>query len=266
MIFSWLRQRRRRKLVAQPFPPAWLDYLCRNVGHYEYLSEAEQAKLRDDLRVFIAEKNWEGCGGLTMTDEIKVTIAAQACLLVLGLAHHYFEQVQSILVYPRAYRGPRDERGRDGLIHDRGSGRLGEAHYRGPVILSWDDVLAEGRDPTLGQNVVYHEFAHQLDMLDGVIDGTPPLETPEQYRRWREVMTEEYQKLIEASLSGRATLLDQYGTTNEGEFFAVATECFFDRPRQLAQRHPRLYEILRDYYHQDPAARAHHKHSAHAAR
>jgi Mlc titration factor MtfA (ptsG expression regulator) len=260
MMFSWLRRRRRRKLLAQPFPPAWLEYLRRNVGHYECLSEAEQAKLRDDLRVFIAEKNWEGCGGLTMTDEIKVTIAAQASLLVLGLQHHYFERVLSILVYPRAYRGPRDERGQDGLIHARGLPRLGEAHYRGPVVLSWDDVLEEGRNPSQGQNVVYHEFAHQLDMLNGVVDGTPLLETPEQYRRWREVMTEEYHKLIEASVYGRATLLDQYGTTNEAEFFAVATECFFDRPSQLARRHPRLYEILRDYYHQDPAARVRCKH------
>jgi Mlc titration factor MtfA (ptsG expression regulator) len=260
MIFRWLRERRRRRLVAQPFPPQWLEYLRRNVRHYQFLAPQEQAKLRDDLRIFLAEKNWEGCGGLTMTDEIKVTIAAQACLLVLGLRHNYFERVLSVLVYPRGYRGPGDEPGRDGLIPERGSGRLGEAHYRGPVILSWADVLEEGRHPERGANVVYHEFAHQLDMLNGLIDGTPPLETPEQYRRWREVMSAAYRQLVEASAQGRATLLDQYGTTNEGEFFAVATECFFDRPVDLARRHPRLYEVLRDYYHQDPAARCGHRH------
>jgi Mlc titration factor MtfA (ptsG expression regulator) len=123
------------------------------------------------------------------------------------------------------------------------------------VILSWADVLEEGRDPSRGQNVVYHEFAHQLDMLDGVVDGTPPLQTPAQYRAWREVMTAEYRRLVEASSLGRATLLDQYGATNEAEFFAVATECFFDKPAALERRHPRLYQVLRDYYHQDPAGR-----------
>jgi Mlc titration factor MtfA (ptsG expression regulator) len=255
MIFSWLRRRRRRQLLATPFPAAWLDYLHRNVSHYRYLSEAEQARLRDDLRVFIAEKHWEGCGGLTMTDEIKVTIAAQVCLLLLGLEHHSFERVQSILVYPRGYRATGEMLGRDGLIHEGGQARLGEAWYRGPVILSWEEVRHEARHLGEGHNLVFHEFAHQLDMLNGVVDGTPLLETPEQYHKWREVMTAEYQQLVQASEQGRATLLDQYGTTNEGEFFAVATECFFERPVALARRHPRLYEVLRDYYHQDPAAR-----------
>jgi MtfA peptidase len=254
MLFTWLRNRRRRRLVAQPFPDSWLNYLRKNVAHYLFLTEAEQSRLRDDLRIFIAEKYWEGCGGLTMTDEIKVTIAAQVCLLVLGLKHNYFERVQSILVYPRAYRAPGEYLGPDGQLHPD-TGRLGEAHYRGPVILSWTDVLAEGRHPGYGQNVVYHEFAHQLDMLDGLVDGTPPLETPELYGQWREVMTAEYQTLIDDTLHRRPTLLDPYGTKNEGEFFAVATECFFDKPVQMAQRHPRLYDLLKQYYHQDPAAR-----------
>jgi Mlc titration factor MtfA (ptsG expression regulator) len=255
MILSWFQRRRRRKLLAEPFPQEWLEYLRRNVSHYGFLSETEQSRLRDDLRIFITEKHWEGCGGLTMTDEIKVTIAAQACLLLLGLKHNYFERVQSILVYPSGYRVKGEQVGRDGLIHERGEGRLGEAWYRGPVILAWDEVRYDAQNPGQGQNLVFHEFAHQLDMLDGQIDGTPPLETPEQYQRWREVMTAEYEQLIRASELGRATLLDQYGTTDEGEFFAVATECFFERPVALQRRHPRLYEILRDYYHQDPAAR-----------
>jgi Mlc titration factor MtfA (ptsG expression regulator) len=251
MIFSWLRQRRRRRILAEPFPATWLPYLEKNVAHYRYLSEAEQARLRGDLRVVIAEKNWEGCGGLAMTDEIRVTIAAHACLLVLGMEHNDYDRVKSILVYPHGYLAE----GARGAIVDAGSGRLGEAHYRGPVILSWSEVLADGRHPCAGKNLVFHEFAHQLDMLDGAIDGTPPLKDRDAYRRWQEVMTAEYRQLIEASEHGRATLLDQYGTTNEAEFFAVATECFFDRPVPMAQRHPRLYELLRDYYRQDPAAR-----------
>jgi Mlc titration factor MtfA (ptsG expression regulator) len=250
MLLSWLRQRRRRKLLAQPFPAEWLRYLARNVAHYRYLSGPEQAKLRDDLRIFIAEKEWEGCGGLKMTDEIKVTIAAQACLLVLALDGNNYKRIQTILVYPRGYETPT----RHGYLEGT-SAVLGEAHYRGPVILSWEEVLQDGRHPNDGKNLVFHEFAHQLDMLDGVIDGTPPLANRDQYRRWQQVMTAEYQRLIAASEQGRATLLDQYGTTNEGEFFAVATECFFDQPVALARRHPQLYGLLAEYYRQDPAAR-----------
>jgi Mlc titration factor MtfA (ptsG expression regulator) len=255
MLFSWLQRRRRRKLLAQPFPDAWLNYLHKNVAHYKFLTEAEQARLRDDLRIFVAEKSWEGCGGLQMTDEIKVTIAAQACLLVLGLEHNYYDRVLSILVYPHGYRAPPPEDSPAGVIVDAADDRLGEAHYRGPVILSWAEVLKDGRHPRRGRNLVFHEFAHQLDMLDGVIDGTPPLKDEEQARRWHKVMTAEYERLIEESAEGRATLLDEYGTKNEAEFFAVATECFFDKPVPLHHRHPQLYALLSEYYHQDPAAR-----------
>lgn len=255
MIFSWLKQRRRRKILASPFPPEWLPFLEKNVAHYRHLTREEQARLQDSSRIFIAEKFWEGCGGLVMTPEIQVTIAAQACLLVLNLEHNYFDRVKTILVYPRGYRASRTAAGPGGVMVEGDSALLGEAHYRGPVILSWSDVLEEGRHPTDGHNLVYHEFAHQLDMLDGSINGTPPLGSPAQYQRWKEVMTAEYHRLIQASEQGRATLLDQYGTTDEAEFFAVATECFFDCPQQMARRHPALYELLRDYYHQDPAAR-----------
>ncbi|GIW81242.1 MAG: hypothetical protein KatS3mg105_3049 [Gemmatales bacterium] len=258
MIWRWLKTRRRRWLLAEPFPSSWLVYLERNVAHYHFLSPTEQAKLRDDLRIFIAEKNWEGCGGLEMTDEIKVTIAAQACLLVLGLDHDYFSHVKSILVYPHGYRVPEDD-GTGTLVVNEEEFLLGEAHYRGPVIVSWSETLKDSRDPGRGHNLVFHEFAHQLDMLDGLINGTPPLENAQQRLRWRDVMAEEYQSLIDASGEGRATLLDQYGTTNEGEFFAVATECFFDRPVEMAERHPRLYQLLRDYFRQDPAARCRQK-------
>jgi Mlc titration factor MtfA (ptsG expression regulator) len=255
MLFSWLQQRRRAKLLAKPFSPEWLTYLRRNVAHYQHLSEQEQARLRDDLRIFIFEKRWEGCGGLKIADEIKVTIAAQACLLVLGMKHNYFDRVSSILVYPRGYRVPPVDETRDDPIDDPRRAWVGEAHYRGPVVLSWADVLREGRSTTASHNLVIHEFAHQLDFLDGVVNGTPPLKDEAQARRWHNVMTAEYQRLIRESESGQATLLDQYGATNEAEFFAVATECFFDQPVELKLRHSQLYELLREYYQQDPAAR-----------
>jgi Mlc titration factor MtfA (ptsG expression regulator) len=268
MFFSWLQQRRRRKILAGSFPSEWRDYLHHNVAHYRFLSSREQAKLRDDMRIFLAEKHWEGCAGLVLTDEIKVTISAQACLLVLGMEHNYFDRVRTILVYPHSYATRREELGADGQVHAGTQARLGEAWYRGPVILSWSDVREDGREPGAGHNLVFHEFAHQLDMLDGVINGTPRLGSEEEAERWKEVMTAEYQRLIDESELGRATLLDQYGTTNEAEFFAVATECFFDRPAEMQQRHPRLYELLRDYFNQDPAERFLHKQKllAHADR
>jgi Mlc titration factor MtfA (ptsG expression regulator) len=257
MFLSWLRQRRRRRLLAEPFPETWLHYLNSNVAHYSHLPEVDQAQLRDDLRVFIAEKRWEGCGGLQLTDEMKVTIAAQACLLVLHLPRDDpYARVTSILIYPRGFLIPSQYRGTD-VVFDRGHAVLGQAVYRGPVIISWEHALSEGRNPQEGRNVVFHEFAHQLDMLNGMVDGTPDLRgVPVSPERWHSVMGREFRRLSDASEQGRATLLDEYGATNEGEFFAVATECFFDRPLDMHRRHPRLYELLRDYYRQDPAARA----------
>jgi Mlc titration factor MtfA (ptsG expression regulator) len=259
MIFAWLKRRRRSKLLAEPFPAAWRDILHRNVVHYRYLTAREQARLREDVRIFVAEKYWEGCGGLVLNDEIKVTIAGQACLLVLGMEHNYFDRVQSILVYPAGYVYPGKDDGLGGPVQPEGEARLGEAWYRGPVILSWADVQKDGREPQAGHNLVVHEFAHQLDMLDGVINGTPPLGSAAERARWKEVMTAEYRRLVEECGRGRATLLDQYGATDEAEFFAVATECFFDRPAPMRQRHPQLYDLLRDYYYQDPAARFAHR-------
>jgi hypothetical protein len=250
MLFSWLRNRRRRKLLAKPMPDAWLGYLRANMAWHNLLGATDQSRLHDILRIMAAERNWEGCGGLSISDEIKVTVSGQAALLLLGLTDHdYFSRVSSILVYPSGYRAPAD---RDGDGHE---GRLGEAWYRGPVILAWDAVLAGGRDRDAGRNLVLHEFAHQLDFLDGYADGTPPLRDDDQRKRWHNVMTAEYQRLIRESEHGRPMVLDEYGTRNPAEFFAVATECFFGRAVAMSRRHPELYELLKDYYHQDPAQR-----------
>jgi Mlc titration factor MtfA (ptsG expression regulator) len=254
MLFSWLKRRRRRKILAAPFPPEWLGYLQANVPIFERLSEREKATLRDDLRIFVAEKHWEGCGGLTITDEIKVTIAAHACLLLLGIDHDSFESVLSILVYPSGFRSPDGWAGPDGVVH-ADTGLLGEAWRHGPVILAWDNVLAGGRNILDGRNVVLHEFAHQLDYLDGVADGTPPLHNREQYRKWHDVMTAEYAQLVAESEHGKPKVLDAYGATNPAEFFAVATECFFEKAVQMKHRHPQLYAVLQEYYCQDPARR-----------
>src|SRR5260221_8432764 len=254
MLFSWFKQRRRKQILLQPSPPTWLVFLEKNLMHFRYLSPAEQAKLRDELRVFIAEKNWEGCAGLTITDEMQVTIAAHACLMALGLDFDPFERLQSILIYPVGYAVP-EERWHEGWSIAGDSLRLGEAHYRGPVILSWKEVRRDSRHPGRGHNLVWHEFAHQIDMLDRSTNGTPPLASQEQRLRWHEVMTAEYERLVEDAERGHATLLDTYGASNEAEFFAVATECFFDCPQELRDEHPQLYALLCEYFRQDPAAR-----------
>jgi Mlc titration factor MtfA (ptsG expression regulator) len=256
MVFPWVKRWRRRRCLAQAFPREWNRILRDNVYDYARLTEGEQAKLRDDLRILVAEKNWEGCGGLRMTDEVKVTIAAQASLLLLGFHDEYFDQVLSILVYPDAYVAPERTMAGDGMVLEGESDREGEAWYRGPIILSWADALSGGRRESGGGNLVLHEFAHQLDMQNGrTADGTPPLRTREELDRWREVTKAEYDRLVDDCHRGRATLLDCYGATDMSEFFAVATECFFQQPRQLSQRHPRLYTVLREFYRQDPAVR-----------
>ncbi|MCI0362525.1 MAG: zinc-dependent peptidase [Phycisphaerales bacterium] len=254
-MISWLRNRRRRKLLELPFPEGWERHLRRNVHHYQELSREDQAKLRDDLRIFIDDKFWETVDGLELTDEMKVTIAAQACLLTLRMDDHdYFRGVRTVILYPNPFLNRHRGHGPGGIVSEGGI-NSGQAWFRGPVILSWAQALAGGRDMTDGRNVVLHEFAHALDMADGLVNGTPPLSGGEQSARWFEVMTDEYQRLIEASRRGEPTLLDKYGATNVGEFFAVATECFFERGLWMRHLHPRLYEVLREYYQQDPAAR-----------
>lgn len=248
MIFTWLKRRRREQILAQPFPPEWQAYLEANVRQYRLLARHDQEKLRRRVQVFVAEKNWVGCGGLEINDEMKVTIAAQACLLVLGIEYEYhYDQIRSVLVYPDTYLHP--PRTSDGLHHEERA-IYGEAWHRGPIILSWKNT--RGIAGEVGGNLVFHEFAHHLDDLDGDMDGMPPLERGE-IGRWERVVEEEYHRLVRASRQGRATLLNQYGASNRAEFFAVATECFFERPVALEKRHPELYAILRGFYRQDPA-------------
>jgi Mlc titration factor MtfA (ptsG expression regulator) len=257
MVFAWLEQRRRRKILETPFPLEWREILRLNMAHFGYLDTDEQRHLSELTQVFVAEKAWEGCNGLELTDEIRVTIAGQACLLLLGFDHDLYRNVETILVYPSTVIPRRAEEpmfARPTIVGEV-MPLIGEAHGRGPVILTWDAVRRGGIHPELGHNVVYHEFAHKLDMLDDSVDGTPPLDSREQYRAWVEVCTREYEQLRERSERGEPTLLDPYGGTDVGEFFAVATECFFDRPIELSETHPELYGVLSEFYRQDTAAR-----------
>lgn len=257
MILGWWKRRRRLSLQQRPFLPAWQDALDQNVAFYPQLTDAEQLKARRYLQVFIAEKHWEGCRGFAITDEVRATIAGQVAIMVLGFdVEEYFDAVQSILVYPDAYVAPGRTVTRAGTVIEGGSAREGEAWYRGPVILSWVDALAGGRREYRGHNLVFHEFAHQLDMLNGhVTDGMPPMSSPQQYQRWSDVTRSRYERLSHDCRHRQPALLDCYGATSLSEFFAVASETFFSRPRYLQRRDPELYDLFRDYYRQDPAQR-----------
>jgi hypothetical protein len=253
MVFGFLKKRRREEVRAQPFPAEWLAIIERNVPMYARLSEADRDELLQRVLVFIDEKNFEGAGGLEMTDEVRVTIAAQACILLLRLDDDdYYPALKSIVVYPAAYTVPRKE-SEGGIVREDDAVHLGESWGHGAVVLSWNSARRGAADPRDGKNVILHEFAHQLDQEDGAADGTPELDRLAFYAPWARVLSEHYLALRTAARTGRKTLLDQYGATNEAEFFAVASECFFERPVQLRTRHPELYDELARYYGQDPA-------------
>ncbi|MBI3410305.1 MAG: zinc-dependent peptidase [Planctomycetes bacterium] len=234
-----------------PFPDAWLSFLER-VGHYHLLSSDEQKRLRGALRIFLAEKEFEGCGGLELTDEIRVTIAGLASVMVLGFNGFYFDNVQSILVYPTAFAAPQQKPLAGDVVLETQSENLGEAHHRGPVILSWEDVREHAQEPGHGENLVFHEFAHQLDMLNGAFDGVPRLPA-ELQASWERIMGREFKRLQKAAAHGQEPLIDPYGAENPSEFFAVVSECFFDAPWQMQREYGELYALMRDYYQQDPA-------------
>lgn len=257
-MFHWIRDARRTETRKRPFPPEWEVFMRANVPHYTVLYDAERAELHATMQVFLEEKQWEGCGGLDLTDEIRVTVAAEACLLQLGLPHDYYRNVESILIYPSTVVIPEHHPGvfeRVDVPVDATVPILGQAFARGPVILVWDAVLHGARHPEQGHNVVFHEFAHKLDMLDGAADGTPPLADADQLAEWVAVCSREFLRLRELAGKGHKTFLDAYGAKNEAEFFAVATEEFFDRPIGLLDHAPALYHVLSDYYRQDPAKR-----------
>ena len=251
------KKRRRKKWSSQPFPPDWLNFVERNVPYYRYLTPDEQAELRGHIQVFLHEKLFEGCEGLVATDEIKVTIAAQACILLLHRETDYFPLMKTIFVYPHAYFASVERRLPGGLVQENLQARLGESWQRGPIVLAWDNVLKSARDPDDGHNVVFHEFAHELDSEFGRMDGAPQLPKSTMYTAWARVLSHEYSRLLDALEAGQRPLIDAYGATNPAEFFAVVTELFFERPLALKSRHPELYEQFRLFYQQDPAARRH---------
>ncbi|OJH37839.1 M90 family metallopeptidase [Cystobacter ferrugineus] len=236
-----LRSLRRNRLRRRPFPPEWLGYLERHVSFFQGLAPEPRQRFLELLKLFAWEKEFIGAGGFTITDEVRVVVSATAVRLVLYLDFSYYDRLREVIVYPDAFRIP----DRTGVV-------LGEAKNWGSVILSWRSVLAGLRDPHDGHSTATHEFAHVLDREDGAFDGTPELRRYSHYAAWASVMGEHFHKLREGRRLERQ-VLDDYGGVNEAEFFAVATESFFEKPQQMKEKTPDLYEELKRFYGWDPA-------------
>lgn len=253
VIFSLLKEQKRQRLRAQPFPKKWLRLIERHVPFFQALSPGDRAELLGHIQVFLGEKRFEGCGGFEIIDEVRLTIAAQACLLLLHRRTDYFPQLLTVLVYPLTYIVEQKRQIAEHLWEEGTVSRLGETGRRmGSLVLSWGAVKHGAAHPADGKNVVLHEFAHQLDFENDAADGMPLLGTQQQQVSWAKVMRSEYELLRVADHSGILTLLDTYGATDPAEFFAVSVEAFFEKPRALRARHPNLYAELRSYFQQDP--------------
>lgn len=254
-MFSWLKKRRRARLRATPLASSSWAIIDRRVPMVRAMSDSDREELGGIVQILLDEKEFEGCAGLTITDEIRLTIAAQAGALLLHRATDYYPTLRTILVYPRAYVVQHARRNPDGTVTEGPQGRLGESWHRGAVVLSWDDVVRGAATPDDGRNVVLHEFAHQLDGEGTGMDGAPLLASGARYRDWARVLGAEYRTLAEELHRGHRTLLDPYASTNPAEFFAIATEFFFERPDAMRSQHPELYGQLAMFYEQDPASR-----------
>ncbi len=243
---------RRRRVLARPFPADWDALLQRRLEPYPGLPDAERRQLQDLVRIFLASKRFHGCGGLEVSEEMRVCIAAQACLLLLNRRTGIYPHLHHILVYPGAFVREGEEWHEDGTVSVGSSELSGESWGAGKVILSWEDVNLDLDHFDDGFNVVLHEFAHQLDSESGSENGTPLL-SGTVADEWAGIMTREHEALLAAAERDEETLLDPYGATAPAEFFAVATETFFELPDQLRDRHPELFKLLRRYYRVDPA-------------
>jgi len=251
------RERARRERLTRPFSEEEKRLLDRGFPRWRDIPADLLPRFAGDTRVLMEEKNFEPCGTLTeVNDEMRLLICAQAALTILGKkGHHYFPRLKSILVYPGAFRDHGRRRFDLAGTGDRGI-LYGESWETGSVILSWENVVAGGRNADDGMNVVIHEFAHQLDQFNGIADGIPHLADRDAYARWGTVMGAHYEELVTASAdhSIPEPFLDPYGATHPAEFFAVASETFFEDPGDLAEEHPELYEELAKFYGLDPAS------------
>lgn len=248
---AWVEWRRER-LRRRPFPLAWRRILRRRVPYLQRLPADLQLALKGHIQVFLAEKPFIGCAGQPITDEVRVTIAAQACLLLLNQPRpRYFPELRQVLVYPGAFIVDRVQNDGSGVLQDQRQVLSGESWSQGQVILSWDDAVSGAAVVDDGRNVVIHEFAHQLDQETGHANGAPWLRRA-RLARWSSVFNAEYARLHQQLAMQQETVLGAYAATNPAEFFAVASEVFFEQPQRLQADAPALYGELAGFYRVDP--------------
>lgn len=257
-LFVYPRWQRHRREQA-PFPPSWQTIVRYRLPFYDRMPQRLQNALQNQIKHFLANKRFVGCAGQVIDDDVRVSIAAQACLLILDRPGDYYTGLHTIMVYPSEFLAAREQPDETGLVSHQARVLAGEAWSNGRIILSWDSVEKSAANFTDGFNVVLHEFAHQLDNQFGHANGAPWLNSHEAYQRWSEVFGMEFARLRAlASDPGAAWLhqqdevLDLYGASEPAEFFAVATETFFEKPQALQTRHPELFEQLLWYYRVDP--------------
>lgn len=251
-FFLWWPRHRLRRALEAPFPEAWVELLERNIGVYRSLPMPLRLQLRRLIKQFLHEKHFTGAGGLEITDEIRVTIAAEACMLVLNRSTGVYPGLRYIIVYPSTFVVDRQQADQAGVVGPGARTLLGESWQAGKVILAWDSVLGGAKNFDDGHNVVLHEFAHQLDSETGSANGAPLLGGASSYAAWAGTLSTEFESLQRDERRGRRSLMDHYGATNPAEFFAVATETYFEKPERMAREHPDLFKALRAYYRIDP--------------
>jgi Mlc titration factor MtfA (ptsG expression regulator) len=252
LVHSKLQRSRRDKLFFKPLPSGWIQILEDNVPLYSLLPENLKDELHGRINIFLDEKEFIGCRGLQMSDEIRITISGNACILLLKRDKRCFPRFTTILVHPDTYVAKQVTY--DGLVevHDDNI-RSGESWHRGPVVLSWADVIHGSLNSDDGHNVVLHEFAHKLDEENEIMNGLPVLRDSSHYADWAKVLSKEYDSLLIRVEHRANSVIDAYGAVSPAEFFAVATESFFEKPLQMKQKLPELYEQFKIFYNMDPA-------------
>jgi Mlc titration factor MtfA (ptsG expression regulator) len=240
------------RALASPMAPVQLEILRRNISFYPYMPLDLQAQLQRLVIQFLHQKKIIGCAGLDINEEMRVTIAGHACLLLLNRPTKVYPALHTVLVYPSAFLVDEEEIGPDGVVSSTESNLLGESWGDGRVVLAWDHVQTDTCESVDGLNVVLHEFAHQLDSESGEPNGAPFLGSASNYRSWSTVFARSFSNLQHDAFHQNQNVLDYYGATNPAEFFAVATETFFEKSQQMAEQHVDLFCELEKYYRVDP--------------
>lgn len=252
MAKPYWREYQRDKVRKLPFKKAWRKIIQQRMPYFRQMPTDLQLQLKQHIQVFLSEKKFIGCNGVVITDEIRVTVAAQACLLILNRKTDYYPKLTTILVYPSAFVKKQNQLNTDGTQYQQKVVLSGESWDFGKIVLSWQDSLHGAQLPNDGHNVVIHEFAHQLDQENGRANGAPILGKDQNYQSWSDVFTAQFELLRKQAAMNIPSIFDYYGASEPAEFFAVASEVFFEKSAQLYKEHPALYKQLTNFYKVDP--------------